>query len=373
MAPRQGESEERVGGTDTVDGEIGKRVAGKYELRRLIGSGAMGAVYEGVHIDLGKRVAIKLVRPEFCGSHEVVARFRREARAASAVESEHITQIFDFGRDDTLGLYMVIEYLDGEDLETRLARERCIAPHEAASIGWQIARGLARAHAVGVIHRDLKPANIFLTWGDGGALLAKILDFGISKLQSGKWAQFSSTDGGAEPTLTELGTTLGTPQYMSPEQCEGRIALDERTDVWSLCAVVYEALAGEPAIPDAGGYLAAMQHIVSNDVCPLARRAPWVPRRLAQVIDSGLARDREARIRDAATLAARLLAAKPEPIAPAGPSHVERSTEGDAGPPFVPPDDIPPASSAEDRVETFVRGKGLAVSIARSQGGPQES
>jgi serine/threonine protein kinase len=321
-----------------VGAGIGERVAGKYELKRRIGAGAMGAVYEAVHVDLGKRVAVKLVHPDFCRSPEVVARFRREARAASAVESEHIAQIFDFGRDDALGLYMVIEYLEGEDLEARLARDRRIDPREAATIGWQIARGLARAHAVGVIHRDLKPANLFLTKRDDGSLLAKILDFGISKLDAAKWAPSSNADDDAEPTLTQHGTTLGTPQYMSPEQCGGVIALDGRTDIWSLCAVLYEMLAGEPAISDVQGQVATMQRIVSSDVCPLAERAPWVPAELAQAIDAGLVRDREARIREASALAKRLLDAWP--------------------------DDAPPPSSAEDRMEVFERTGELPVALA---------
>ena len=161
---------------------LGERVAGKYQLKRLLGSGSMGAVYEGVHVDIGKRLAIKLIHPEFGDSPEVVGRFRREARAASAVESDYIVQIFDFGRDDALGLYMVIEYLEGEDLETRLGRERWIGERDAVIIGVQVARGLAKAHAAGIIHRDLKPANIFLTERDeDGSTLAKILDFGISK------------------------------------------------------------------------------------------------------------------------------------------------------------------------------------------------
>ena len=106
---------------------LGERVAGKYELKRVLGTGAMGSVYEGVHVDIGKRLAIKLIHPEFCDSAEAVSRFRREARAASAVDSDYIVQIYDFGRDDRLGLYMVIEYLEGEDLDTRLGRERWIS------------------------------------------------------------------------------------------------------------------------------------------------------------------------------------------------------------------------------------------------------
>jgi serine/threonine protein kinase len=286
---------------------LGERVADKYELKRLLGSGSMGAVYEGLHIDLGKRLAIKLIHPEFGESPEVVARFRREARAASAVESDYIGQIFDFGRDERLGLYMVIEYLEGEDLETRLQRERWIGEPDTATIGLQVARGLAKAHAAGIIHRDLKPANVFLTKRDDGSVLAKILDFGISKFEPERGPLSI-----AEPTLTAHGTTLGTPQYMSPEQCEGKVTLDVRTDVWSLCCVLYEMIAGEPAISDLGGHIAAMQRIVRQDIPPLASRADWVTLKLAKVIDAGLVRDRDKRIPNAMTLAARLVDAFPD-------------------------------------------------------------
>jgi eukaryotic-like serine/threonine-protein kinase len=287
---------------------LGERVASKYELKRVLGTGAMGAVYEGVHVDIGKRLAIKLILPEFCESQEVVARFRREARAASAVESEYIAQIYDFGRDERLGLYMVIEYLEGEDLETRLTRERWISERDTATIGLQVARGLAKAHAAGIVHRDLKPANVFLTERDDGSILAKILDFGISKFEPSTAGPVSL----AEPTLTAYGTTLGTPQYMSPEQCEGKLTLDGRTDIWSLSAVLYEMIAGEPAISDAGGHIAAMQRIVRSDMTPLASRASWVSSGLAEVIDAGLARDREKRIPTAAALIARLLGIFPD-------------------------------------------------------------
>jgi eukaryotic-like serine/threonine-protein kinase len=355
--------EPKVHGNQAGAGKHGERIAGKYELMRHIGAGAMGAVYEGVHLDLGKRVAIKVLRPEFCGSPEAVARFRREARAASAIESEHVAQIFDFGRDDALGLYMVIEYLEGEDLEARLARERTIEVLEAATIGWQLARGLARAHAVGVIHRDLKPANLFLARRDDGSPLAKILDFGISKLEASRWAGASGTcaEDGAEPTLTEHGTTLGTPQYMSPEQCAGKAGLDGRTDVWSLCAVLYEALSGEPAISDADGYVGAMQRIVSKDICSLAKRAPWVPQGLARVLDAGLVRDRELRIHDAATLARALIDACPEAGGRAAVASVEQRADT-AG---LIPSDAQPPSSEEDGLEIFRRTGDLPVPVAK--------
>jgi len=287
---------------------LGERVAGKYELKRLLGSGSMGAVYEGVHVDIGKRLAIKLIHPEFGDSPEVVGRFRREARAASAVESDYIVQIYDFGRDDALGLYMVIEYLEGEDLEARLTRERWISERDAVTIGVQVARGLAKAHAAGIIHRDLKPANVFLTERDeDGSIVAKILDFGISKFDSDAAPQSI-----IEPTLTAHGTTVGTPQYMSPEQCEGKVVLDGRTDVWSLCAVLYEMLAGEPAVSDEGGHIAMMMRIVREDIRPLRERASWVHENLAAAIDAGLVRDRDKRIPSATALMGRLIEAFPE-------------------------------------------------------------
>ncbi len=325
---------------------IGERVAGKYELKRVLGTGAMGAVYEGVHVDIGKRLAIKLILPEFCESLEVVARFRREARAASAVDSEYIAQIYDFGRDDRLGLYMVIEYLEGEDLEARLARERWISEKDTATIGLQVARGLAKAHGARIVHRDLKPANVFLTERDDGSILAKILDFGISKFE----ASTSSIAGPmslAEPTLTAHGTTLGTPQYMSPEQCEGKVELDARTDVWSLAAVLYEMIAGEPAISDAGGHIAAMQRIVRTDVPPLSSRATWVGKGLAAVIDAGLIRDRDKRIQSATALIARLLEVFPDAgQRPSFTTHIAAPTDiSQLGPPSA--HETPPSTESD--------------------------
>jgi serine/threonine-protein kinase len=341
---------------------IGERVAGKYELKRVLGTGAMGAVYEGVHVDIGKRLAIKLILPEFCESQEVVARFRREARAASAVESEYIAQIYDFGRDERLGLYMVIEYLEGEDLEARLARERWISEKETAAIGLQVARGLAKAHAAGIIHRDLKPANVFLTERDDGSILAKILDFGISKFEPSSSAGPVSL---VEPTITAYGTTLGTPQYMSPEQCEGKLALDARTDVWSLAAVLYEMIAGEPAISDAGGHIAAMQRIVRNDVPQLASRASWVSTGLAAVIDAGLVRDRDNRIRNATAFLAKLIEIFPDAgTRPSFSSHIGAATDiSQLGPPSVQPSsahDTPPSTESDPALRVRPKPPGVS-------------
>jgi serine/threonine-protein kinase len=325
---------------------IGAIVAEKYRLVRLIGTGAMGAVYEAHHVDIGKRVAIKLIHTSFIGNADVAARFRREARAIARIESDYIVQCFDVGLDLEHGLYMVIEYLEGEDLEQRLRRVGRLDVATAVTLGHQVARGLAKAHAAGVVHRDLKPANVFLTTRrDDDALLAKVLDFGISKLRD---TEHTSPEG-----ITNPGITLGTPQYMSPEQIDGVDVLDGRTDVWSLAAVLYESLRGAP--PFVGGdYLAVLMSIVQEDVPPLVAAAPWGPGALADAIHEGLARSRDQRP-DAATFAARLHAAVPDvPVRLSG-SYVAVRADG------------PPASEDVQPTESELSARGrVPVTKARA-------
>jgi serine/threonine-protein kinase len=291
-------------------GRVGATLAGKYIIRRLIGSGTMGEVYEAKHAELGKRVAVKLMNATYAETPEVVARFKQEARAASAVESDYIVQVFDAGKDPELGLFMITELLTGENLEARLAREGRLETAPAVVLGQQIARGLARAHAAKIVHRDLKPANIFLAKRDDGSLLTKILDFGISKVTLDDMGAISIA-GGANAGITAQGVTLGTPQYMSPEQAMAQPDIDGRSDVWSLAAVLYEALSGVSAFPDTGSYIDVMMSIVNNPVTQLTRVAPWVPDRLAEVVHAGLSRDRKERP-DAVAFARRLVESVPE-------------------------------------------------------------
>ena len=161
---------------------VGKTIAGRYILRGLLGHGGMGAVYEAEHVGLGKRAAIKFVDPEFATDEKVVARFAREARAMSAIESAHIVTVFDAGTEDGRP-YLVMELLRGEDLGQRLRRLTRVPLGEAMHIIAQVLKGLARAHAAGIVHRDLKPDNVFLVKHDTDPLFAKIVDFGISKIE----------------------------------------------------------------------------------------------------------------------------------------------------------------------------------------------
>jgi serine/threonine protein kinase len=283
-----------------IEGIVGTTIAGKYRVRRIVGGGSMGVVCEAEHLEIGKRVAIKLIDASLTGMSDVATRFRQEARATSLVESNHIVQVFDVGTDDELGLYLVMEYLAGEDLARMLAREGRLPVDTAVRIALQVARGLAKAHEVGVVHRDLKPANIFLCASEDSQPMVKILDFGISKVIESSRA--SSARG---LKVTRDGMVVGTPQYMSPEQAQG-FSVDERTDVWALGLVLYEMLAGRPAYRELPTYEQFIIHLVSKPPDPLREVAPWVPDALASVVHGAVEHDVTKRIQSCTDLVAHL-------------------------------------------------------------------
>ncbi len=336
----------------------GRIVAGKYRILRLVAKGSMGEVYEAVHVWIGKRVALKAMAHELASSEELRARFRREASAAGMLESDYIAQVCDAGNDDDLGLYLVTELLVGEDLEVRLAREKRLDPSATAAIGYEVARGLACAHAVGVVHRDLKPGNVFLARrDDDDATIAKIVDFGVSKRLT---LADLPVEGDAECN-TAAGVTLGTPEYMSPEQVQGLPDLDGRSDVWSLGATLYEALCGHT--PHAGGSaIDIMTRVLRHDAQPLSSAAPWVPAALCEVVHAALQRDPDRRP-DAATFAQCIALAVPEArVSRSGVHPVAPVPLVPSSPPTLPApppdfrgefDDEPPSSAG--RVEFFRR------------------
>jgi serine/threonine protein kinase len=278
---------------------MGAVLGGKYEVTGILGVGGMGVVCEARHAQLGgKRFAVKLVQRYFAGSELAAARFRREVRAVAAVESEHIVQITDVGTDDQFGLFMVMEFLQGEDLATHLHRVGRMKTVDALRIAHQIARGLGAAHAAHIIHRDLKPGNVFLLPREDGTPFVKIFDFGISKLmgdpdKSGTW----SAD------LTGVGMPVGTPQYMSPEQAHGVSDLDARTDVWALGAVLFEMLAGRSPFEPKGRAHHTLMRIMTEEPPRLEQIAPWVPPAVARIVNAALARDRDHRIPDCRSFA----------------------------------------------------------------------
>ena len=193
-------------------GEMSGRVLeGAYRITRLIGEGGMGAVYEGVQLRLNKRVAIKLMSRDLTANREALARFRREAEITSHLGHPHLVNVMDFGTSDAGEPYLVMEYLDGEDLDHRIRRDGRLFLETAVAITRQVASALAAAHDEGIVHRDLKPANVFLVKVKGEADFVKVLDFGVSKIKASR------------TKLTRATAIVGTPEYMSPEQATGLI------------------------------------------------------------------------------------------------------------------------------------------------------
>jgi serine/threonine-protein kinase len=256
-------------------------IAGKYRLEAQIGRGSMGTVYRAVHVTLGQRVAIKLISTEHAQSAEARKRFSVEAKAAAKLRSRHVVQVYDDGETAEGNPYIVLEYLDGETLEQRLEREPDISLLDAARVVSHVGRALSRAHAQGIVHRDLKPANIFLVKSDDddAGWLAKVLDFGIAKL-----------DGHGEKGTTQAGTVLGTPLFMSPEQVRGASSVDHRADLYSLGMCLFHMLTGDFAYYSPN-YSEILVGICTQPLPLLRAKAPWVPESVEMWFQRACAKD----------------------------------------------------------------------------------
>jgi serine/threonine-protein kinase len=305
---------------------VGSRVH-KYDIVRVIGRGGMGTVYEALNTAIGKRVAMKFIDRDTASNADAVARFQREAQAASAVESAHIVDIFDSGISEDGLPYIVMELLRGEDLGHRIKRCGRLDLGEAVHVTAQILRGLHRAHKAGIVHRDLKPDNIFLVDRDDDPNFAKVLDFGISKMRRG----------GETPvhTLTRQGTVLGTPFYMSPEQAQAQPDVDARSDLWSVGAILYECLTGRPPY-NGTTYEQVIVNICMNDAEDVRLYNPAVPEPVANVLAKALSRDREHRFRDAREFLDSLRAASGGLISSRGGALSDDSFPGSSDPALMP-------------------------------------
>jgi serine/threonine protein kinase len=218
---------------------VGTVLEGKFRVTREIGRGGMAAVYEAENIDIGKRVAVKVLAAELITSRVVRERFIREARAASAVRSPHICDVYDSGMYEERP-FLVMELLEGESLYDLLTRLRRLDVPTALTVAIQTSRGLGKAHEANIVHRDLKPENIFVSHDEDGGLSVKLLDFGLAKF-------YEATNDGDPKTvrLTREGALFGTPAYMSPEQAKGQGEVDLRSDLWALGCIIYECLTGQ--------------------------------------------------------------------------------------------------------------------------------
>jgi serine/threonine protein kinase/tetratricopeptide (TPR) repeat protein len=224
---------------------VGTVIGGRYYVRRLIGEGGMGRVFEAEHIDIGRRVALKILHPAYSQTPDLVERLRREARAASKISHPNVVDVTDSGTTPDGAFFFVMEYLEGIELGELIYREGKLDVARALHIGAQISRAIQAAHEVNVIHRDIKPENVLILTRDGQKDFVKVLDFGIAK--SGKDSDLENekdTNGDLRRRLTHPGMTMGTPEYMAPEQAAGRPA-DPRSDVYAVGGLVYEMLSGK--------------------------------------------------------------------------------------------------------------------------------
>jgi serine/threonine protein kinase len=250
---------------------IGANV-GNYQVQRKLGEGGMGAVYLAVHPKIGKRVALKVLHPEFSSNEDVISRFFNEAKAVNDIQHPNIVDIIDYGTMQAPGLghqvvYFIMEFLGGESLAKIIHDQSPLAPERAQAIALQIADALGASHRHGIVHRDLKPDNVMIAPRRDGRDFVKVLDFGIAKL--------TGDQQGSRRTRT--GIVMGTPAYMSPEQCEGRGLIDHRTDIYALGILLYEMLAGRVPFQGEGYGEVLVQHMTQVPVKPSTIRGVLNP------------------------------------------------------------------------------------------------
>ena len=315
----------------TID--VGSVIADTYTVEALLGRGGMGAVFLASHTRLaGKHVAIKILHTDIADA-DIVARFKREAEIAAKLNHPNIVGVIDYNITPDGTPYLVLDYLEGETLAGRIARGP-MPLDQVLPIVRQVGSALAAAHRAGIVHRDLKPQNIFLVPSEvaGRAVeIAKVLDFGISKIR------------GSQTVQTQDSVLLGTPQYMAPEQAMGQHAsVDERTDLFALGAIVYEMLTGQPAFPGAS-IPEVVFKVVYEQPAPLAALAPSVPPAVVTAVMQALAKPAEERFASVAAFVEAItgqpltvtrgqppaLEPAPEP-APESPSALRRVATGEA-------------------------------------------
>jgi serine/threonine-protein kinase len=328
-----------------LEGDI---LAGKYRVERVLGVGGMGVVVAAHHIHLDERVALKFLLPAMLHHPEAMSRFAREARAAVKIKSEHVARVLDVGTLETGAPYMVMEYLDGQDLSTWVRRRGKLPVEQAVDFLIQACVAIAEAHGLGIVHRDIKPSNLFCVRGADGHWVIKVLDFGISKMTS-----FNASGAGI---ATRTSAIMGSPLYMSPEQMRSARDADARADIWALGIVLYELLTG--SVPFTGETTAEIiVQIATQTPQPLRNHRPEIAEGLETVFRRCVAKDRERRYANVGELARALL-----PFAPRSSkgavekiAGIVRSAGLSAAAPSVPPS---PLAAETQAVPTTEAGLG---------------
>jgi serine/threonine-protein kinase len=312
----------------------GTVLAGKYRVERVIGSGGMGVVVAARHLALDERVAIKFLLPEAAANHEVITRFLREGRAAARVRSEHVARVYDVGTLADGAPYLVMEYLEGNDLGALLRARGPFELEVAVEYVLQACEALADAHALGIVHRDLKPSNLFLIRKSDGTPSIKLIDFGISKL-------VGQREGDVAVTASAI--MMGSPLFMAPEQMKSARDVDARADVWSMGGILYMLLTGRA--PFEGETVMGIYEKILLGVPRASATVPGLPPEIEDAIAGCLQRDVAARFQNVAQVAAAIAR-----FGPAGggerAARVERILSAGAAPTPLTPSTAPPNDAA---------------------------
>jgi serine/threonine-protein kinase len=280
------------------DPRIGMRLNGQYELRRVVADGGMGRVYEGIDKKTDSRIAVKMLHADVSKDEIAVERFKREFEINKLLPHQHIVSVLDFQRDPVAEAWiLVMEFLDGEELRYVLKRETVLPPERLVRMLSQVAIGLDEAHSRGFVHRDLKPDNLFLCGTREGDIV-KLLDFGSVK---------DTTAGDKDrKKLTVLGTTIGSPYYMAPEQAQGLETIDPRADVFALAAVVYECMTGQVPFGGTNGPSILLAILTKDPDPPTVKGAKArypIPPAMDEVLEVGLAKNPAIRTKSVGALA----------------------------------------------------------------------
>ena len=281
---------------------IGDLIAGKYRILGMLAIGGVGMVLKAEEAKLDRVVAVKLLLPNRAKDSAIAARFEKEARSAVKLKSEHVARIIELGELDNHQPFIVLEFLEGQDLAEHIEENGPLPPSTAVDYTLQACEALAEAHALGLVHRDLKPANLFLALRPGGTRILKVIDFGLAKT-----TRFARTGtSGPDTSITSATAVVGTPRYMAPEQLRGTKQVDGRTDIWALGATLYEMLSGRPAF-DGPNVTEVWDAILRGAPPSLSEVRKDVPSELAAVVARCMEKDPRARYGSVAEMAADLV------------------------------------------------------------------